>query len=305
MRLLGALEEHLPPARRELHRVVHQVHQDLPHALGVAVVDQVVALAFGGQADAVRLRQRLDQRHGGVDGVHHLRRLGLHGELPRLHLGQVQHLVHEPQQVARAVPDAEHLLQLLRVQAAVDPQLQQLGVADHRVQRRAQLVAHGGQEVGLRLAGRLGLGPRHALAVQLHRAFGGAAPVGDIAQRHQPHALRVPLHLHDAQLRGDRGAAGPDDVDLAGVAGHGGEPEFRAHQPVHRPAEEVRRRGIRETDGSVAIEDDDAVGEMLDDLAEAVLVGPSAVRSPSPVGSPSTAADLLEIGVRVPHDGHN
>ena len=76
-------------------------------------------------------------------------------ELAGLDLGQVEHVVDQAEQVLAVARDAlEHGHHLLR-RLAIDAVLDQLGVAQDGVERRAQLVAHVGEELRLVLA-RLG-----------------------------------------------------------------------------------------------------------------------------------------------------
>ena len=76
-------------------------------------------------------------------------------ELARLDLRDVEHVVDELEQVPRAAPDHPELLDLLRVQRACQTLQHDPGEADDRVQRRAQLVGHRGEEGGLQSIGRL------------------------------------------------------------------------------------------------------------------------------------------------------
>ncbi len=81
----------------------------------------------------------------------------------RLHLGQIQHVVDQHQQVLAAAPDGVNALALLLGQIRVEAE--QLGVAEDAVERRAQLVAHVGQERVARAP--RGLGRAHGLLGQL------------------------------------------------------------------------------------------------------------------------------------------
>ncbi len=72
-------------------------------------------------------------------------------------LGEVEHVVDEREQVPAAGVDVADVLHLPVVQGAEELLLEQLGEADDRVERRAQLVRHAGEEAGLRVALPLGL----------------------------------------------------------------------------------------------------------------------------------------------------
>jgi hypothetical protein len=77
----------------------------------------------------------------------------LQGQLSRLDLRQIEHVVDHGQQRFAGVADNRQELMLLRGQLGIE---QQFAHADHRVQRRADFVAHVGQETALRLVGRFG-----------------------------------------------------------------------------------------------------------------------------------------------------
>src|SRR5207248_9855517 len=88
----------------------------------------------------------------GKDRRARIERPALQRDAPRLDLSQVEHRVDQREQVLAAgvdVPDeldvvGEQLLRLLQ---------QELGEADHGVERRAQLVRHVGEEFGLQIVG--------------------------------------------------------------------------------------------------------------------------------------------------------
>ena len=72
----------------------------------------------------------------------------------RLDAGQVEDIVDQRQQRrARCLHDVHHLA-LIAVQPGVS---QQIAHSDHGVQRRPELVTHGGEKLTLGLVGRLGL----------------------------------------------------------------------------------------------------------------------------------------------------
>ena len=84
---------------------------------------------------------------GGQIGESEGRRRQLH--LPRLDLGQVEDVADEGEQVGAGAVDAAGELDLLVGEVAVRVVGQELGQDEQAVQRRAQLVAHVGQELGL------------------------------------------------------------------------------------------------------------------------------------------------------------
>ena len=88
-------------------------------------------------------------------GERHRAELELHPA--RLDLGEVEDLVDELEQVVARAADVAQVLLLALVELAEHPLEQDVGEPDHRVQRRAQLVRHAGQELGLVPAGDLEL----------------------------------------------------------------------------------------------------------------------------------------------------
>jgi hypothetical protein len=136
----GRPQSHRPPLG-ELHRVGQQVARDPRDeppvgderdACGV-VHDQLDAVAHQRRGGAAEL---VEQR-GEVDGG------GLHVQVPGLGAGELQQLVHQRQQGARAVREEPDLVGL----RGVEPRLrEQGGEPDDRVHGRAQLVADVAQE---------------------------------------------------------------------------------------------------------------------------------------------------------------
>ena len=137
----------------ELDGVADEVEQHLGEAPLVAPAERQVGRDLDAQREPLLGRQRLDGRD---DRLHHLRQrvvVERQGELAGLDLGQVEHVVDQAEQVPAARLHAlEHLADLLG-HLAVDAVQDQLGVAEDGVERRAQLVAHVGQELRLVLAG--------------------------------------------------------------------------------------------------------------------------------------------------------
>ncbi len=159
----------------ELHRIAEQVGQDLGHPHAVAAIGP-----GGARVEAPAQRHAVGVGRGPVQLGHardhrlQLERLGLQVHLARVDLGEVEDV-------------GQHLLQQ---PAGGDDQLRQLDVArrglfagqglgngDHPVQRRAQLVAHIGQEAVL---GGVGLG--QVGGAVLHPSLqGGQQVVGALA----------------------------------------------------------------------------------------------------------------------------
>ena len=136
-----------PPSGVNLMALRQQVVEHLLHAGLVLVHRRQVRLDVALQVDVLALRQR--PGHVAL-GRHHLADAEV--RQPRLHLaaldlGQVEDVVDHLQQRLARLLDVQHVPLLLVVQG-VD-RAEDLAEAEDAVQRRAQLVAHGGQEVAL------------------------------------------------------------------------------------------------------------------------------------------------------------
>ena len=117
--------------------------------------------------------------------------------LARLHLREVQDVVDELQQVARALEDVAQVLLVLGRDGADLAVVHELGEADDAVERRPQLVGHVGQELALESARLL-----QAAVLLLPQVFQPPA-VGDVPNRAgDQHALlglqraQADLHRH-------------------------------------------------------------------------------------------------------------
>ena len=131
-----------------------------------------------------------------------------------LDLGHVEHVVDDVEQVFAARVDVLAVfLVFVGAERAEHAQLHDLREADDGVERRAQLVAHIGEEFRLRLVGFLGAGLLGGVFLgELAEALLRGAQVGD--RRHQP-ALAVDQLLLVRLQRRDVGA----DRDVAAVLG--------------------------------------------------------------------------------------
>src|SRR5204862_358097 len=78
--------------------------------------------------------------------------LDLEGHLARLELAEVEQTVDELEEALRRLADTDHHLITLRARPPAVPVEQHLRVAHHDVKRRAQLVGHAGDELGLEAA---------------------------------------------------------------------------------------------------------------------------------------------------------
>ena len=138
-----------------LDRIRQQVHQHLaqPHAVALHMQRRVgrvgdrhtgVAGAAGDEIDGLR-RDCLQ-----------IERLDRQCQRPRFDARQVEHVVDHGQQVQAGPFDVLHPFALRAGERLAAVHAQQLREAEHRVQRRAQLMAHARQEFGLRGIGALG-----------------------------------------------------------------------------------------------------------------------------------------------------
>ena len=156
---------------RELDRVDDQVHQDLPQTVRVA--------DDGGwnrsqqhraQLQSAFTRQRLQRRQHIVQQLHHRHAQQFHAHAARLDLGQVQHVVDDGQQVLAVAADGAAVhAPLLGIGALVEQHIDEAQDGGHR---RADLVAHVGQERALAFHGRLGRGARESQFLVLAQQFG-------------------------------------------------------------------------------------------------------------------------------------
>ncbi len=155
------------PVVGELDGIPHEVEQHLSHATTIAHHP-----ARTRRVDLDRQRQSHDVRRRGdrlahlLEERHQVERLGVDVQLAGLDLGEVEHVVDDPQQrLARSLQHA-HAGGLLLGERRVQEELRH---AEHAVHRRAQLVTHRGEE--LALGARRLLGPiardRQLLGVRL------------------------------------------------------------------------------------------------------------------------------------------
>ena len=159
----------------ELDGIAQQVADDLAEldAVGVAAFTRLqVQLRL--QCQPLELGLRREQGQQLLQLAAGLEHLVVHLQAAGFDLGQVEHIVDQPQQALASLQDGRHALSQ---QGGQVPLLQhQLGVSQHCVQRRADLVAHVGQEHTLGLVGGVGLFPCFAQAQLQPAALG---QVGD------------------------------------------------------------------------------------------------------------------------------
>ena len=140
--------EDLDPAlRRELDGVGNQVRDALAHAHSVEIQNlRQVRVERQIEFEPGFLRLRLPQPMQAAQRVREIRVRIHDGDLARFDLREVEHVVEQRHEIAAAVENGLHLLALFARQIS---HLQHLRHAQNAVQRRADLVAHVGEEGGL------------------------------------------------------------------------------------------------------------------------------------------------------------
>ena len=136
----------------ELDGIADEIEQHLGEPAIVAAGGRQTRRHFDLERELLAARQRLDRA---MDALHQVRNgiiIKREHELPGLDLRQIEHVVDQAEQVLavglHALQHAAHFCRRLAVDAVED----QLGVAEDGVERRAQLVAHVGEELRLVLA---------------------------------------------------------------------------------------------------------------------------------------------------------
>ena len=204
----------------ELRRVAEDIEQDLSHAGGVG--DHLAELGLDGQLEAVVVAQQQGD-HGVDDLAQQLRdgeALRRQTQPPRLDTAEVEDIGDQHQQVRAGHADPPEVLldgALLARPHLVD---EQVAVPEDRVERRAKLVAHVGEEGALRLVAALRLDlhvPQLLGQPPLRRP--GRRPLERVADRplELPRAklaldqevLRAGVHRRDVQL--ELGLTGQED----------------------------------------------------------------------------------------------
>ena len=140
--------------RRELDGIAEQVVQDLaqPHRIADDLERQG-RRDVEVEHDVVVMRHRTERIADAFGQLFDLQRCRVDFHVTGLDLGQVEDVVDDAQQAQRRVPDRHGQCLLFGRQPGLE---QDFGRADDAVHRRAHLVAHRGQEVGLGLVGALG-----------------------------------------------------------------------------------------------------------------------------------------------------
>ncbi len=131
----------------ELDRVAQQVQQHLPEVVHVAEhARRDVRVDDVGELQVLVLRLRGHQREGLLQLVAQVELDDFQRGLAGVDLGEGEDVVDQVQQHVGGAARGLHVVELLVAEVHVRDQVQH---ADHAVQRRAQLVAHGGRELAL------------------------------------------------------------------------------------------------------------------------------------------------------------
>jgi hypothetical protein len=260
----------------------------------------------------------------------------------RLHLGECEHVVDQGEEVLLAGAHAAERLRLRIGHRAVDPHRHQLHVAADGVQRRAQLVAHGGEEVRLgavrvlRLRARgLGVDPRGvgrgALPLALVEKALHLAP-GDHLLRHvgavgddpgaRPARLdeREVREVQEPFLRRGAGGAGELHRDLAADEGLA-RPQHAVQQIHEALRHHLGERGAHRLPQHLAVPHELEVrvvrqledvlrpaqhrqerGRLLEDVLQPLPLHPQRAQQPVALGLERAGVDLVGRLVAVDED---
>ena len=208
-------------------------------------------------------------------------------DAPRLDLRQVEQVVDQRQQVLAAGLNQPELLLLVGGERAGQLHQHQAGKADDGVQRRAQLVAHGGEKAVLGAAGAFEL-----FVLLAQREFEAFA-LADVADRAHHQAAGLGVDRAQADLDRELLAAGAHAVQLAALAHRPharrteeAEPMAQVHmlQPLrqqqldgcadHRRrlvAEQAARLRVEQHDATGAIDDHDGIGRVVEHRMETFM----------------------------------
>ena len=153
---------------REFDRVRQQVEHDLLERPAIGRDLDRLVRQDPGQFDALVIGRQSHEGDPGRDHLAGVEPLDRQRIAVSLDLGHVQHVVDQVEQVATGLMDGVGILGVFVGQRAEQALAHDVGEADHGVQRRAQFVAHVGEEAAL--AGILTLG---LVASRLESQFPG------------------------------------------------------------------------------------------------------------------------------------
>ena len=176
----GGGNRHAAAALGELDGVGDEVQRDLLERARIAVHHGQVLRRAGDQIDAVVARLQRQQIAAVQERRARRERLRRNFEIAGFHLGDIEDAVDDRQEMLAGIVD--QLRVFLAARGVEHHRLfmhDHLGEADDGVQRRAQFVAHGGQEPGLGGIRLLGGGARQFEGLLLDLAVGDVAHHGD------------------------------------------------------------------------------------------------------------------------------
>src|SRR4051812_43771261 len=157
----------------ELDRVGQQVDENLPQLLEICVHGELGGAAARLEAHPFREEQRSGRLGNELEYTRERDRNHIEAHVVRVELHQVQDVVDEAEQVMLAALDSVEYVPLRLGDWAMNPELEQLGVAADGVQRGAQFMAHRREKLRLHLVGRVGLAPSGALRLEQARPLEG------------------------------------------------------------------------------------------------------------------------------------
>ncbi len=205
---------------RELDRVRQQVQQHLAQPRRIAEpLRRAGDFPAQPQLQPLGLGLRLDHRLRALGERLEVEGRGLENQLAGLELGVVEDVVHQREQVLAAIAHRRDQFALLRGERRVE---QQPGETDHAVERRADLVAHVGEEARLGV-GRLARTAQRAPQLQLRDDLPPEA-----AQHLEGLGREVPRRVIDHAQRAERVAVRVDQRH----AGVGADLRFAGDQRV-------------------------------------------------------------------------
>jgi len=135
--------------RGELQRIGDEVEHDLADRARIGIGLRQARLDIERQRDARLLGLEGDDVEGGSGRLAEIDRLAAQGLLAGLHLREVEHVVHEREQVLPALVDEGRVLHIAGMGGAEGLARDHLGEAQHRIQGRALLVRDTREEAGL------------------------------------------------------------------------------------------------------------------------------------------------------------
>ena len=156
----GARDLDLATVTGELQGIRKQVDDDLTKLLLIGTHREAQRAVGDREGESFRPGLRRDERlcHGECLSQPHIHDVVVHRA--GLELRIVEHLVDESEEMPLAGLDASQVVALLVRDGTTNAHLEQLGIPADRVERRAQLVAHHGEEFAFRTVRRLRLPSR-------------------------------------------------------------------------------------------------------------------------------------------------